>query len=235
MIFAAGIGSRLKPFTDNKPKALVEVNGKALLAYAIDYLKSYGITDVVINIHHFGQQIIDFCNNNNFNINITISDETNELLDTGGGLKKASNYFSGIDPIVVVNADILTDVNLDKMRSQHINSGNVATLAVRDRNSGRKLVFNAQKQLIGWKNIKTSELIEVQPIGNDNLELAFSGLQIISPKIYQHFPDKNKFSIIELYLELAKFQNIGAYIQNEGYWFDVGSNEKLQIANDFFK
>lgn len=234
MIFAAGVGSRLKPFTDTKPKALIEVNGKPLLAHAIEYLIGYGITELVINIHHFGQQIVEFCNSNNFDVRITFSDETNELLNTGGGLKKASNFFSGTDPIIVLNADILTNVNIDKLRSEHVGAGNIATLVVRDRNSSRKLVFNDEKKLVAWKNLKTKEVINVKDINNSTTEYAFSGLQIISPKIFQHFPNQNSFSIIEFYLELAKYQNIGAYLHTGDYWFDVGTSEKLKIATDFF-
>lgn len=234
MIFAAGIGSRLKPYTDSKPKALIEVNGKPLLTHAIEYLRSFGINDIVINVHHFGQQIVEFCTNNNFGVNITISDETNELLDTGGGLKKASTFFSGIDPIVILNADILTNINIDKMLNEHIKERNIATLAVRNRLSSRKLIFNQYEELVGWKNISTSETIEVSDINEHAKEYAFSGLQIVSPKLFQHFPDVNKFSIIKLYLEIAKYQKIGAYVQSDGYWFDVGTNEKLREANKFF-
>lgn len=233
MIFAAGLGTRLKPLTDNTPKALIKVNDKTLLQHAIEYLKKYGISEMVVNIHHFGSQIIDFIQANNFGVNISVSDETNELLDTGGGLKKASSYFSGNDPLVVVNADILTNVNIDKMLHEHIQSGNVATLAVRDRSSSRKLVFDKQQRLIGWRNLKTSETIEISQFNIDSNEYAFSGVQIISPKLFQHFPKQDKFSIIHWYLEIAKFSKIGAFLQPDGYWFDVGTIEKLEIAKQY--
>ncbi|MGB6093368.1 MAG: sugar phosphate nucleotidyltransferase, partial [Moheibacter sp.] len=155
MIFAAGMGTRLKPFTDHHPKALAEVNGKTLLQRNIEYLKTIGVTELTINVHHFADQIIDFLKqNSNFGIHIQISDETAELLETGGGLVKAKEMI-GDQSFLVMNVDILTDLNLEDLIQFHYQYQPLVTLAVSDRDSSRKLLFKKNRQLAGWKNLNT--------------------------------------------------------------------------------
>ena len=156
MIFAAGLGTRLRPLTDNKPKALVEVAGKPMLERVILRLKRSGVDEIVVNVHHFGQQIIDFLYaNDNFGVTIHVSDEREELLDTGGGILKARKWLDGGEPVIVHNADILTDFDLDEMMCQHVASEAVATLLVAERDTARYFVFNDAMRLQGWTNIKT--------------------------------------------------------------------------------
>lgn len=236
MIFAAGLGTRLKPLTNEKPKALVPVNGEPLLLKAVRYLESYGIADMVINTHHFSDQIIDFCDINLKNSNIIISDESKKLLDTGGGVKKVTPWLrQSKEPVVVINADVVTNLDLTEMLNEHQESGNMATLAVRDRESSRKLIFNENKELVGWKNLNSGELKEVKQLSAVDKEFAFSGVHIISPDIFKLFPSADAFSIIDFYLSIAATNKVGAYIHDNDYWFDVGAIDKLKNAELFLK
>ena len=156
MILAAGLGTRLKPFTDKHPKALAMVNGKSLLQRNIEYLQKIGISEVLVNVHHFADQIIDaVTTNNGWGSTVTISDETDAVLETGGGLKKAAWYFTNEKSFLLINADILTNVDLDALIEQHTNTGALATLAVSIRNSSRYFLFSETGQLCGWKNQNT--------------------------------------------------------------------------------
>lgn len=234
MIFAAGLGTRLYPLTESKPKALVEVNNKPLILHNLEYLAKYGVTEFVVNVHHFGQQVIDYCKQLNDRFNIHISDERDELLDTGGGLKNAFKLLSELnEPIIVMNADVLCNANLQHMLEYHQVSSNLVTLAVRDRYSSRKLLFNEDSRLAAWKNVTTGDLKTALPINKQSSEYAFSGLQIISSKVFELFPSDNKFSIINFYLSIAVDYRIGNYIHNDSYWFDVGTIEKLTRAEDY--
>ena len=159
MIFAAGLGTRLKPLTDNKPKALVEVGGKTMLELVILKLKEAGFNEIVINIHHFGQQIIDYLKaNNNFGLTIHISDERDYLLDTGGGIKKATPFLMGNEPFLVHNVDIFSNVDLRQLYENHLKSGATATLLVSQRKTARYLLFNKENKLCGWHNNETGEV-----------------------------------------------------------------------------
>ncbi|TKG97341.1 nucleotidyltransferase family protein [Puteibacter caeruleilacunae] len=238
MIFAAGLGSRLRPLTNDRPKALVEVAGKPLLQHCIENLKDVGVTKVVINIHHFGQKIIDFLEeHNNFDIDIRISDERDELLDTGGGLKKASSILLSMlteenEPILIINVDIISSVSLKNVIAQHQEHENMATLVVRDRSTSRYLLFNDEQQLVGWTNISTKEVKESRPLKGDENRLAFSGIHVISPNIFQLITEEGKFSIIHTYLHLAKTQKIQAYHDKSKLWFDLGKFEQLKQAEE---
>lgn len=232
MVFAAGVGSRLKPLTDKVPKALVEVNGKPLLLHAFDYLSQYGVTKVVVNVHHHYEQIINFCESLSPEFELIISNEHVKLLDTGGGLKKAASLLGKQDQVIVLNADILTNIPLDALMDEHLRNGNLATLAVRHRNSSRKLIFNNVSLLSGWKNDKTGEVIKTKPWDDHYKELAFCGVQVLSPEIFEMFPDQEVFSTITWYLELSKKQRIAGFEWNNGYWFDIGSVEKLLKAEE---
>jgi len=234
MILAAGLGTRLKPFTDSHPKALAIVNQKTILSRNIEYLKSFGITDIIINVHHFANQIIDHINENqNFGINITISDETNEVLETGGGLKKAAWFFNDHQPFVLMNVDILTDMNLGNMIQYHLDKKPLATLAVSERTSSRCFLFNKTNELCGWKNKQTNE----EKISKPNEELipySFSGIHIIDPTLLPLIKQEGKFSLVDVYLDLAKTQTILGYNHTGCHLMDVGKPESIIEAEKIF-
>ena len=234
LIFAAGKGTRLKPFTDYHPKALAKVNGVSLLERNIKYLQSYGINDFVINIHHFGDQIIDFLiANNNFGSNIEISDERNELLETGGGLVFAKPFLENEEFFLVMNADILTDIKIDELIDYHKSNKDLVTLAVSDRSSTRKLLFDKDQVLNGWINLQTGEKI-LSKYHQDNLkQLAFSGVHCINRLFFSYIKRIGKFSIMQEYLDLMDSISISAYIHNANL-VDVGKPEAIKEAEKIF-
>ncbi len=231
MILAAGLGTRLKPFTEKHPKALYPINGKTLLQRNIEYLQAYGFDRVIVNVHHFADQIIDeIKNNKGWGSNVVTSDETNEVLETGGGLKKASHFFEDSDePFVLMNADMLTDLDLGKMLMQHKEKKPLATLAVTNRATSRYLVFDENNILCGWLNDKTGE--QKGTAGNKK---AFSGIHIISPKIFSFITEEGKFSMIDLYLRLAETKTIMAFDHSDGKLLDVGKPESAVLAETLF-
>ncbi len=223
MILAAGLGTRLRPFTLSHPKALFEVNGITLLEQAITYLKKYHYHNIIINVHHFAEQIIEFLrSNNNFGVNLTISDESDLLLDTGGAIKKAAWFFDDDEPFLVYNVDIITDLDLNELRAYHFANGALATLAVRKRLSSRYLLFDDNKHLCGWRNVTRGKEIIIRP-SSQLTPLAFSGVQILSPGILSYLPEEQVFSLTDYYLQLAA-QNIAVtyYDHSDGFWRDVG-------------
>lgn len=232
MIFAAGLGTRLRPLTDNKPKALVEVCGKTLLKHSIEMLIDNGADKIVINVHHFADLMKDYIAKLQYGIDIQISDESDLLLDTGGGLKKAAQLFSRKAPVVIANVDILTNINLKAMMQWHIKANADATLAIRQRKSSRFLLFDNELNLKGWQNTKTGEAIYVDT-QNGLSQYAFSGIHIISPSLFDKFPDEQVFPIIPHYLNLAKESRIIGYRHQDDYWFDCGSVEKIAEAETF--
>ncbi len=231
MILAAGLGTRLKPFTEKHPKALFPVNGKSLLQRNIEYLQSFGIKDIAVNVHHFADQIKEaVIQNNGWGSNIYISDETDEVLETGGGLKKAANFFNNnTEPFVLMNADILTDLDIDHMRTQHSQHDPLATLAVTARSTSRYLLFDENNRLCGWLNEKTGE-----QKGKLGTKKAFSGIHIISPKIFSMIKEEGKFSLIDLYLRLANDHNIMAFDHSDTKFIDVGKPESVAEAEKMF-
>lgn len=234
MLFAAGLGTRLKPFTDKHPKALAEVNGKTLLEHNIRYLQRYGIEDVVVNVHHFADQIEQVINDNSsFGSWVTISDERNEVLETGGGLLKAAENFAGDEPFVVMNVDVLTNLDLGRMIEAHKASDAMATLAVMKRDSSRQLLFDEHMMLCGWANNNTGE----QKISREVTWMqpfAFSGIQVLSPSIL-NMPFTGKFSMIDVYLHFAKEHVIKGYDHTGNIFIDVGKPESLEKASYLFE
>ena len=237
MIFAAGLGTRLKPFTDHMPKALVPVAGKPILEHVILKLKSFGIDELVINVHHFAQQIIDFLKEkDNFGIKIWISDETEELLETGGGIKKAAPFFD--EPVLVHNADILSNVDLKAMYDYHLTSGNDATLLVSPRKTVRYLLFNETNRLCGWVNKDT---LQTKPEGfvyqpEIQKEYAFGGIHIISPTLFKYMEGwSGKFSIMDFYLQTCQKVQLGGYIKDDLHLIDIGKLETLAKAEEFIR
>lgn len=234
MLFAAGLGTRLRPLTNDRPKALVPVDGIPLLELTLRKLKYYGFLEVVVNIHHFGEKIIDFLEEyQNFGLQIHLSDERNLLLDTGGGIKKAAAWLSD-GPFLVHNTDIISDIDLDALYRCHLASDALVTLAVRDRPSSRYLLFNEENVLCGWRNEKTGQVRMCRPC-DVPASLAFSGIHVLSPKIFQLMPEEEVFSIIDVYLEAGRSHNIRAFRHNEGFWFDVGKIPELEKAAPFVK
>lgn len=234
LIFAAGKGTRLKPFTDKHPKALALVNGIPLLERNIKYLQSFGINDFVINVHHFGNQIIDFLKkNNNFGAKIEISDESEELLETGGGLVFARKLLDFGEDFLIMNADILTDLNISELVECHQQQKDFATLAVSDRNSSRKLLFNDEMILRGWMNTQTGEQ-RLAEFNKGFKALAFSGIHCINPEIFNKIKRTGKFSIMEEYLDLMLTEKIHGF-RHTAQLVDVGRPESVLEAEKIFK
>ena len=234
LIFAAGKGTRLKPFTDSHPKALALVNDVPLLERNIKYLQSFGVTEFVINVHHFGEQIVEFLEkNNHFGAKIDISDEKDELLETGGGLLFAQKYLENEENFLIMNADILTDLNIHELVKFHETHLPLATLAVSDRNSSRKLFFNSEMVLKGWMN-KNSGETKMAEFKNNFKELAFSGIHCINSSIFDKIKRRGKFSIMEEYLDLMFENNILGF-QHEARLIDVGRPESVIEAEKYFK
>jgi NDP-sugar pyrophosphorylase family protein len=236
MILAAGFGTRLKPFTDHHPKALAPVNGKSLLQRNIVYLVSYGFDEIIINVHHFAEQIIEIIKlNNGWGAKVSFSDEIDAILETGGGLKRAKHFFENSnEAFVLMNVDILTDLNLTEMLHYHQQHKALATLAVRKRDTSRYLLFNEENILVGWRNANTNEEKIVHESAT-YYQKAFSGVHIIEPKILSLITQEGKFSMIDLYLELAKNNIIVAYDHSHTKMIDVGKPESIEKAEDLFE
>ena len=242
MIFAAGLGSRLKPLTDTMPKALVPVAGCPMLEHVILKLKASGFTEIVINIHHFGEQIIDFLKtNNDFGLTIHISDERDRLLDTGGGIRKARLFFENSgEPFLVHNLDILSDMNLKELYDFHMQSGSVATLLASRRTTSRYLLFNTERKLRGWINKDTGQ---VKPEGfhyDESLyrEYAFSGIHVFSPAVFRLMEAprwEGKFSIMDFYLATCGQTDYSGYLAEKLELIDIGKPETLARAEEFVK
>lgn len=234
LIFAAGKGTRLKPFTDFHPKALAKVNGIPLLQRNIEYLKSFGINDFVINVHHFGGQIVDFLKeNNNFNCKIEISDEHEELLETGGGLVFARKFLDFDEDFLIMNADILTDLNITDLVEFHKKRKDFVTLAVSDRNSSRKLLFNDEMVLRGWMNVQSGEQ-RLAEFNKGFKAYAFSGIHCINSQIFDKIKRKGKFSIMEEYLDMMQTEEIHGFL-HDSRLVDVGRPESVIEAELYFK
>jgi NDP-sugar pyrophosphorylase family protein len=235
MLLAAGFGTRLKPFTEHHPKALAEVNGKSLLQHNIEYLQQFGIYDVVVNVHHFAEQIIQAIKNNNgWGSRISVSDETDAILETGGGLRRAAWFFKDEEDFVLMNVDVLTDLHLDEMIAFHKKNKPLATLATTNRETSRYFLFNEAGILCGWKNIKTGEE-KVMRHENNLIPEAFSGLHIISTKIFPLMqPPEIKFSMVDVYLSLCASHSILSYNHSGSKFIDVGRPESLQKAQVLF-
>ena len=250
MILAAGLGTRLKALTQDKPKALVELNGKPLLQHCIENLIANGFYHIVINVHHFGEQIIEFVSQHRFDAVIQISDERDLLMDTGGGIVKATPLFKDSKAVMVHNVDIISNVNLREMATQFIDSKDDAWLLTQDRETNRKLLFDDENLLVGWMN-KVEERFKwvdesksaLRPF--DRLrdlraqgplpfykEMAFSGLHFFRSDLFDEFEAKRS-SVIDLYLHLAKNNRIISKPIQPDYWFDLGKPEQLNAAENY--
>jgi len=232
MILAAGLGTRLRPLTNDRPKALVEINGRTLLELALTRLRRFGIREVIVNVHHFADMIVGYLKaNNNFGMRVEISREP-ELLDTGGGLRNAAHFFlesNSNEAFVVHNVDVLSSIDLERMVEFHCANQALATLAVQQRQTSRQLLFDARLQLCGQRSGDDEpELARPAP----NLQaLAFCGIHVISPGIFQLMSEQGAFPIIPTYLRLAaQRETIAGFRADEYYWRDVGTPQKLKQA-----
>lgn len=235
MILAAGLGTRLKPFTDQHPKALALIYGKSLLQRNIEYLQQFGIYDVVVNVHHFAGQIIDAINiNKSWGSMITISDESDEVLETGGGLKKAMPLLKDQENFILMNVDVLTDLNLVEMMAVHLKENPLATLATTQRKTSRYFLFNDNDELCGWRNTETGAE-RISRNAETFYQRAFSGIHIISSRIFSVMQQEGKFSMVDVYLEAAKTEIIKSFDHSAGKFIDVGKPESIIKAEAIFE
>jgi NDP-sugar pyrophosphorylase family protein len=240
MILAAGLGTRLRPLTDNRPKALVEIDGRTLLEITLSRLRKFGVHDVIINVHHFADMIAEYLKaNNNFGMRIEMSREE-KLLDTGGGLKKAAWFFkdspghSGKEtPFILHNVDVVSTIDLERMRQLHFETNALATVAVQDRETSRYLLFDERRELSGRRASRDQPPQLVRP-AQQLQAWAFSGIHIISPRLLTMMTEDGAFSIITSYLRLASHgEKILAFRADEYYWRDLGNPENVaQAAQD---
>lgn len=233
MILAAGMGTRLKPITDHTPKALVEIGGEPLLGRQLKRLAHFGFTSIVVNVHHHANLVKSFLSNFKITgVEITISDESDMLLDTGGGIWNAVPFFSDGEPFLVHNVDILSTVDLGKLYQQHKSTSALATLLVSERESSRHFLFNKMGQLRGWENVKTGEKKLLCRLEETLTPLAFSGIHVINPTIFSLHHQNGTFSIIDIYLQLCCYNPIMAYkVSPETIIHDIGTPQKLEEAN----
>jgi NDP-sugar pyrophosphorylase family protein len=251
MIFAAGLGTRLKPLTDNMPKALVPLAGKTLLQWQIERLKAAGITDIVVNVHHFPDMIINYLReNNNFGCRIAVSDERDMLLETGGGLRKAKSLLLEVgsresgnsnEPILICNVDILSNIDLPTLLNAY-NPDEMGVVVVSERDTQRYLLFDEENRLCGWTNIATGEIRPASLASSPNSliasRLAFSGMQVLNPRIFDCMDEVvekkgDKFSLIDLYLHITEKEILRAYIPENYRMMDVGKIAQLSEAEAF--
>ncbi len=243
LVFAAGLGTRLRPFTCNHPKALVEVAGKPMLRHVIDRLTQAGVDQIIVNVHHFADQIIEYLRKEQPTIpaRIYISDETDHLLDTGGGIHKARRWLDDGEPFIVHNADILCNCDLESMMAQHVSTGADATLLVADRETSRKLLFDDYGRMTGWINLTTGETrfapeVTAIPDPTTLKQLAFGGIHILSPTVFpllkEYAAADNKFSIVPFYIHNTRALDIRAFAPRfDSYmWIDIGKPESLEKA-----
>ena len=234
MIFSAGLGTRFKPWTDRHPKALAIVNGKSLLQRNIEYLQQYGIKDVVINVHHFADQIVEAVKENNgWGSNILISHETNEVLETGGGLLKAKDLLQTGQPFITLNADFLTNLNLNDLIAFHQQKKGLISFGITNRKSSRNFLFDEDNRLCGWMNNSAGE--KKIAIDKPNLKpMAYSCVVVFEPAIFDLIPQKGKFSLVDTYLSLAAAHPIYGYDHTGDKLVDVGKPESVAIAESLF-
>jgi len=232
MIFAAGLGKRLGNITETIPKALVDINGKTALHRAVERCTSYGFNDIIINVHHFAGLVEDEVKKlNRMGYSISVSDERKMLLENGGGLYKARDFFDR-SPFLLYNVDIISDLDLSSLYRLHNEKHGLATLAVRHRPGKRFLLIDDSGQLIGWRNISTGEEILARISSEKLFEIAFSSMHIVEPEIF-NFMHEGIYSMIDLYLTLAKDHDIYTLEHDEGYWIDMGTPESLEYVRKF--
>jgi NDP-sugar pyrophosphorylase family protein len=239
MILAAGLGTRLRPLTDTLPKALAPVNGKPLLEHQILKLKEAGFRELVINVHHFADQIIDFLiANDHFGVKIKISDERDYLLDTGGAIKHAAGYLQGDEPFLVHNVDILSDANLTGLYERHLRSDALATLLVSERETSRRLLFDGDNRLSAWRNRDTGEIKSFYPGFEPRKyrEYAFAGIHVLSPSVFEWMEEwTGRFPVIHFYLSVCTRVPVYGYPVEGLSLTDVGKTASLEKAEEWLR
>ncbi len=230
-ILAAGVGARLKPLTDTVPKALIRIGKYSLLEIVIRRIAGAGIKSLVINVHHFPEQIIDFLSsNNNFGLDISISDESGELLDTGGAVKKACPFFQREETVLVHNVDILSNIELIALAAYHEENGALVTMAVKDRPTSRSLIIDASGRLCGWEFPGKNLSILTKDNRKGLKTTAFSGVYVFSAKLFEKFPDEAVFGFIPWILDIASSEKILTWDQSPAFWYEAGRTESIALA-----
>jgi len=236
MILAAGMGTRLMPLTARIPKALVSIDGLALLEISIRKVAREGFTDIIVNVHHYAEQVKYFLETHHFqNVSIAVSDESDQLLDTGGAILKASWFLDGKEPFLVHNVDVVSTISLKYLLAEHYKRGGLATLSVIDRQTKRYFLFDHKLQLKGWTDTSSGEFRWAGGPEKDLKPLSFSGIHVISPEIFRLMDEKGRFSIIDTYLRLAGTEPIFGHIQPGQAWFDLGKYEQLDMVSKFLR
>jgi NDP-sugar pyrophosphorylase family protein len=239
MILAAGLGTRLQPLTQTRPKALVEIAGMPLLAWVIGRLSQQGFTEIVVNAYHLANQIAAFVDEyqrqpNHSGVTLAVSKET-DLLGTGGGVQNAAWFLNDGHPFLVHNVDVLTDLGLNRLIQTHQDSGAIATLAVQERKSSRQFLFDDRQELCGWQSLQSGQTRIARPTDGTVTPLSFTGIQVMSPEIFQRYSARPPFSLVDSYLELAAAgETIAAFRADGARWLDLGNQENLNRAIEFF-
>jgi N-acetyl-alpha-D-muramate 1-phosphate uridylyltransferase len=227
MIFAAGLGKRLGKITENIPKALVDVNGKSALQMAVEKCSGHGFDDIIINVHYFADMVEEeVIRLNKMGFKISVSNERNMLLETGGGLFKARGFFNK-SPFLIYNVDIISDLDLSALYKFHLEHKGLATLAVRNRPGNRFYLIDKSGLIRGWRNNATREQILTSNISEELSEIAFSSMHIVEPEVFNYM-EEGVYTMTSLYLKLAAEHKIYTYKHNEGFWFDIGTPESLK-------
>lgn len=234
LIFCAGLGTRFKPWTDQHPKALAVINGKSLLQRNIEYLQQYGVDNIIVNLHHFAEQIVDAVRENNgWGSNIIISDETEAVLETGGGLLHAKNLFPPGKKFITCNADILTDLDISKLIAFHEKEKPLITMAIGNRKTSRYLLFDEENTLCGWRNVSTGEE-KISRQAKVLFQKSYDCVVVFDYAVFDLIPFTGKFSLIDLYLHLAKTHIIKGFEHGDDRWIDVGKPESVAPAEALF-
>ncbi|MEI8225294.1 MAG: sugar phosphate nucleotidyltransferase [Bacteroidota bacterium] len=233
MIFAAGLGKRLGKITENIPKALVDINGKTALQMAVEKCSAHGFNDIIINVYHFADMVEDEVKRlNKMGFRISVSNEREMLLETGGGLYKARGFFDK-DPFLIYNVDIISDLDLSALYNYHLEKKGLATLAVRNRPGNRFYLIDRLGLIRGWRNRSTGEQILTSATEEELFEIAFSSMHIVEPEIFNYMSE-GVYTMTTLYLKLAAEHNIFTFRDDEGYWGDIGTSESLEYVRKLF-
>ena len=234
MIFAAGLGKRLEKITENIPKALVDINGKTALQLAVEKCTDFGFNDIIINVHHFAEMVEDeVARLNTIGFRISVSDERDMLLETGGGLYKAREFFDK-NPFLIYNVDIISDLNLSSLYRFHLKNKGLATLAVRNRPGNRFYLVNESGLICGWRNRSNGEQILVVAADEKLSEIAFSSMHIVEPEIFNYM-EEGIYTMTAQYLKLAGDHNIYTYRHDEGFWADIGTPENIEQVRKYYR
>ncbi|TVR73726.1 MAG: nucleotidyltransferase family protein [Marinilabiliales bacterium] len=236
MIYTGGLESSMKPQSSGRPRALIEINREPLLGMLLRRLADKGFDEIIVNVHHFARQIYEFISLKDFgDIRIELSDETDLVLDSGGGLKKVARFFDDARPFLLYYLEVLSETDPALMYENHLRSGALVTLLVRERESSRYMLFDDNMRLCGWQNTETGEEVIFADHRGNLKKYAFSRIQVLSPAIFNLMPCKDVFSLVDIYLQLARRHLIRGYIDNESIWMDLARAEGVIEAEKLFR